>query len=74
MWLNIRECLGTFTSSKNMPNLYLNYYSHLSNNHGGWNKCGGGAKVAKPKNVKVGINTEGGILFFWKKLVGYCNE
>ena len=42
-------------------------YIHLSNNHGGLNKCGGGAKVAKSINVEVGINMEGG--FFWKKLV-----
>ena len=31
------------------------YYSHLSNKRGGWNKRGGGAKVAKPINVGVGI-------------------
>ena len=30
-------------------------YSHLSNERGGWNKRGGGAKVAKSINVKVGI-------------------
>ena len=36
-------------------------YSHLSNNRGGWNKRGGGAKVAKPINVEVGINVEGRI-------------
>ena len=36
-------------------------YSHLSNSRVGWNKRGGGAKVAKS------INVEGGI--FWKKLV-----
>ena len=41
-------------------------YSHLSNNRGGWNKRGGGAKVAKS------INVEGGI--FWKKLVHKCNK
>ena len=29
-------------------------YSHLSNKLGGWNKRGGGTKVAKSKNV-VGI-------------------
>ena len=40
-------------------------YSHLSNNRGGWNKRGGGAKVAKSLIVEVGINVEGGI--FWKK-------
>ena len=28
----------------------------LSNNRGGWNKRGGGAKVAKSLNVEVGIN------------------
>ena len=36
-------------------------YSHLSNKRGGWNKREGGAKVAKPLNVEVGINVEGGI-------------
>ena len=36
----------------------LSKYSHLSNNCGGWNKCGGGAKVAKLINVEVGINIE----------------
>ena len=30
-------------------------YSHLSNKRGGWNKHGGGAKVAKSINVEVGI-------------------
>ena len=35
---------------------YLLNYSHLSNNRGGWNKRGGGAKVAKSINVEVGIN------------------
>ena len=41
-------------------------YSHLSNSRVGWNKRGGGAKVAKS------INVEGGI--FWKKLVHKCNK
>ena len=43
-------------------------YSHLSNNHGGWNKRGGSAKVAKSINVEVGINVD------WKKLVHKCNK
>jgi hypothetical protein len=30
-------------------------YSYLSNKRGGWNKRGGGEKVAKSINVKVGI-------------------
>ena len=47
-------------------------YSHLSNNRGGWNKCGGDAKVAKSINVEVVINVEGGI--FWKNLVYKCNK
>ena len=47
-------------------------YSHLSNNRGGWNKCEGGAKVAKSINVEVGIYVEGGI--FWKKLVHNFNK
>ena len=42
-------------------------YSHLFNKRGGWNRRGGGAKVAKLLNVEAGINVEGGI--FWKKLV-----
>ena len=29
-------------------------YSHLSDNRGGWNKYGGGAKAAKLINVEVG--------------------
>ena len=41
-------------------------YSHLSNNRGGWNKRGGGAKVAKS------LNLEGGI--FWTKLVHKRNK
>jgi hypothetical protein len=41
-------------------------YSHLSNSQGGWNECGGGAKVPEL------INVEGGI--FWKKLVHNCNK
>ena len=47
-------------------------YSHFFNKHGGWNKRGGGAKVAKLLNVQVGINVEGGI--FWKKLVHKSNK
>ena len=47
-------------------------YSDLSNNHGGWNKRRGGAKVAELINVEVGMNVEGGI--FWKKLVHNCNK
>ena len=39
-------------------------YSHLFNKRGGWNKRGGDAKNAKPLNVEVAINVEGGI--FWK--------
>ena len=31
-------------------------YSHLFNKRGGWNKRGGGAKVAKSLNVELGIN------------------
>ena len=47
-------------------------YSHLSNYRGGWNKHGGGAKVAKSINVEVGINVEG--VIFWKILVYKCNK
>ena len=35
-------------------------YSHLSSNHGGWNKRGGGAKVGWNK--------------LWKKLAHKCNK
>ena len=35
--------------------------SHLFIKRGGWNKRGGGAKVAKSLNVELGINEEGGI-------------
>ena len=41
-------------------------YSHLFNKRGGWNKRGGGAKVAKSLNVEGGI--------FWKKLVHKSNK
>ena len=44
-------------------------YSHLSNNHGGWNKRGGFAKVVKSINLEV---VEGGI--FEKKVVHKCNK
>jgi len=44
----------------------INIYSHLFNSQGGWNKRGGGAKVAKS------INVEGGI--FWKKIVNNSNK
>ena len=37
-------------------------YSHFFNKRGGWNKRGGGAKVAKSLNVEVGIN----VGFFWE--------
>ena len=48
-------------------------YSHLFNKRGGWNKRGGGAKVAKSLNAEVGINVEeGGI--FCKKLVHKSNK
>ena len=47
-------------------------YSHLFNKRGGWNKRGGGAKVAKLPNVEAGINVKGGI--FWKKLVRNCSK
>ena len=47
-------------------------YSHLSIKRGGWNKLGGGAKVAKSLNVEVEINVEGGI--FWKKLEHNFNK
>ena len=43
-----------------------NQYSYLSNAREGWNKRGGGAKVAKS------INVEGWI--FWKKLVHNSNK
>ena len=47
-------------------------YSHLFNKPGGWNKSGGGARVAKSLNVEVVIKVEDGI--FWKKLVHNSNK
>ena len=43
---------------KNETKLF-HQYSHLFNKRGAWNKCGGGAIVAKSLNVEVGINVEG---------------
>ena len=60
-----------FCTIKIVPRLTY-VYSHLSNNCGGWNKRGGGAKVAKSINVEVGINVEGEI--FWKKVVHKWNK
>ena len=37
-------------------------YSHLSNKRGGWNKRGGGAKIAKSLNVERVIN-----IIFWAR-------
>ena len=47
-------------------------HSHLFNKREGWNKRGGGAKVAKSLNVEVGINLEGGN--FGEKLVHKSNK
>ena len=52
-----------FLTIKN--NIY-SVYSYLSNKRGGWNKRGGGAKVANSLNVEGGI--------FWKKLVHNSNK
>ena len=52
--------------SSTMIMRFSTMHSYFSNNRGGWNKHGGGAKVAKS------INVEGGI--FWKKLVHNCNK
>ena len=59
------------TYGKKWPEMVLNWSFikehsfrislYLSNKLGGWNKRGGGAKVAKPLNVEVGINMEVGI-------------
>ena len=49
-----------------MPDKSADHYSHLSSySRVGWNKRGGGAKVAKSINVKVEINM--GVGFFGKK-------
>ena len=53
-------------------NIFLQISKNILNKRGGWNKGGGGAKVAKSLKVEVGINMEGGI--FWKKLVHKCNK
>ena len=42
-------------------------YSHLFNKRGGWNKRGGGAKVAKSICKRRGWD-------FWEKLVHNCNK
>ena len=47
-------------------------YSHLSNNRGGWNKRGGGAKVAKSINVEVGINGKRDFTFIREMRVWAC--
>ena len=47
--------------------VYKINYSHLFNKRGGWNKRGGGAKVAKSLNDKRGgWNKRGGRDFFGK--------
>ena len=55
-----------------VQNTWTEQVPHFSNNRGGWNKRGGGAKVAKSIKMEVGINVVGGI--FWKKLVHKCNK
>ena len=66
----IKEMLSCFHTARLdtiFSHIYLLVrYSHHSNNRGGWNKRGGGTKVAK--SIKV----EGGI--FWKKLVHKSNK
>ena len=47
-------------------------YFHLFDKRGGWNKRGGGVKVAKSLNVEVRVNVEGEN--FWKKLVHNSNK
>ena len=63
---NDEEMEEDFNETKGIINVNQNKwiagkYSHLFNKRGGWNKRGGGAKVAKSLNVEGGI--------FWKKLV-----
>ena len=41
-------------------------YSHLFNKRGGWNKRGGGAKVAKSLDKRGGWNKRGGWDFLEK--------
>ena len=60
------------TNSVEASQVVVDVYSHLFIKCGGWNKRGGGAKVAKSLNVEVGINVEGGIL--WKKLLHNSNK
>ena len=61
-----------FSFSQKTNKKFLPKYSHLSNNCEGWNKRGGGPKVAKSINVEVGIDVEGGI--FQKNLLYKCNK
>ena len=55
-----------------LPHNGAKAYTLISLYNGGWNKSGGGAKVAKSLKAQVGINVEGGI--FWKKLVHNSNK
>ena len=56
-----RKYLAQYCSTMAIERELVQWYSHLSNNRGGWNKRGGSAKVAKSINVEGGINAEGGI-------------
>ena len=57
---------GLYSKSHSTIETDTPMYSHLFNKRGGWNKRGGGAKVAKSLNVEGGI--------FWKKLVHNSNK
>ena len=52
-----KKYLAQYCSTMAIERELVQWYSHLSNNHGGWNKRGGSAKVAKS------INVEGGYFF-----------
>ena len=60
--INYKACLFLSVSVTTVMELLMHctlqnftIYSHLFNKRGGWNKRGGGAKVAKSINADVGI-------------------
>ena len=69
--VGIRTKVFTIVVFQARENRYSDNYSNLSKSRGGWNKRGGGAKVAKSINMEVGINVEGG--FFLLKTSTYVN-
>ena len=57
-WSRQTSPLGKYVSLSLNSDSKVIIYSHVSNKRGGWNKRGGGAKVAKSINVEGGIFLE----------------